>query len=789
MFSNLSRVANGAAGRARPGRVLGVGAAVTAAIAALTGVPALAVGSTHTARPEARSSTTSEASAPGARGVLLPTGQRVWVSGSGAKARVAIQRAAGDSGQSMITMRRSTGTYVVPASALPYLGHGLDRELFNVSGRHSPASSAVRVPVSIRYRSQVPQVPGVTVSSRSGGVARGYLTAKSARSFGRSLQARFAADAAAGWKRRPTLLGADARLESAAPKPVQVQAATVVRSAEAAKQAKQAKVTLTVKAIGVDGKPLAWGEAGLTDFTDPEGSSDLEFKNGSATVKVSPGRYALEAANFTNVAAGKSEHTVQVRYVVLPELRLSGAKATVTVDYRRATIAPQAVTPRPHRLVDYGFSWMARFDDGADWFGNVFSNDAAGEVLLAPIPAVTGVKQSVGHSWQLAAPGDRGEADYTYDLAATGERLDAKPSFVFTTAELATLRGTYYGDGSGRPAAFLRYTTGLINAEAGSGTFQRVQPGTRRTEYVAHQGARSSGIPVWFETYLADGGSDDEEDPAALTNYAAPSLYRKGETRSLSWGRGPLVAGIPRQGGDFPGTCFMCRGKTQMNLLLVPFLDSADHVGDVKPPADSISNARFRLYQGSKKINDIDGLFAFGEDQRLVGNVVKVGAGKGTFKGVFEVDRRTQDPRLSTRTQTVISFSSSRDAGPRPPLDWSCPASASNCRVLPVLMARAYLSTGTDGSLPAATSLVTVKVARVQHAGSSGLKSVKLQIRFRNRDWTTVKLQAKGKGVYTGTVNTTKFAGQIGDLHVTATDKGGSRFEQTVARAFAVAAK
>jgi hypothetical protein len=783
MFSKLRRPDIGAPNRARPLWMLGIGVTVTAAAAALTGVPAFAVGGTaHTTGPEVRSSSTGAPRTMGSREVLLPTGQRVLVSGSGARTRVAIQRAGGDSGQSMITMRRSTGTYVVPASAVPYLGHGLDRELFNVTGA---GASTSRVPVSVTYRSKVPQVAGLKVTTKSGGVARGYLTAKSARSFGRSLQARFAVDAAAGWKHRPALLADGARMDSAAAEPARTQVGT------SAKAGKAAKVTLTVKAIGADGKPLAWGEGGLSNFADSEGSVNLEFKNGSATVKVLPGRYALEAADFTTAGAGNAGQVVQVRYVVMPELRLSGSKATVTVDYRRATISPQAVTPKPHRVLDYGFSWSARFDNGgngSDWFGNVFSNDLGGEVLMAPIPAVKGVKQSVGHAWQLAAPRGHSGTDYAYDLAATSDHLDANASYSFTDADLATVHATYYSDGSGRPAAFLRYPYGLLNADTGTGTFQSV-PGTPRTEYVGYQGAPDNGIPVWAETYVAGASSDGVEDATTLTNEGSPALYPKGASKNASWGRGPLAAGVPRQSDETGGFCFMCRGKNQMSVLMFPMLDSAGHVGNVLQPIDAIANARFRLYQGSKKINDVDGFLDFAEDQNLIGNVVKVGAGKGTFKGIFDLDRRTQDPRLSTHSRTVITFPSSRDAGPRPPLDWACAASGSNCRVLPVLLARAYLPTATDGSLPAAKSKVTVKVARIQHATSSSVKSVKLQYRFRDHDWTTVKLEATGKGVYTGTVDTTKFAGQIADLQVTAADKGGSRFEQTIARAFAVTAK
>jgi hypothetical protein len=232
----------------------------------------------------------------------------------------------------------------------------------------------------------------------------------------------------------------------------------------------------------------------------------------------------------------------------------------------------------------------------------------------------------------------------------------------------------------------------------------------------------------------------------------------------------------------------MCRGKNSINLLVTPFLDTNDHTGVLRDPSDSISNARFRLYHGTKKIDDVEGQAAVDEDDSFVGDSVKVGAAKGTFKAVFDVDRRTQDPRLSTRSQTTVTFTSARDAGRRPPTDWGCLASTYNCRVLPVLLARVNLPTATDGSLPAGKSTVTLKVARVQHATGSAVKTARVQIRFRDHDWTTLKLTSKGKGVYTATLDNSKFAGQVADLHIVATDQGGSRFEQTVVSAYRVAA-
>src|SRR5690349_12395442 len=89
--------------------------------------------------------------------VLLPTGQRVWVTGTGTSANVAIHRAAGDGGQPILTQRRAGATYVVPASAVPYLGHGLDRELVNVT-RPATGGKAGRVMLKVTYSKTRPAV-------------------------------------------------------------------------------------------------------------------------------------------------------------------------------------------------------------------------------------------------------------------------------------------------------------------------------------------------------------------------------------------------------------------------------------------------------------------------------------------------------------------------------------------------------------------------------------------------------------------------------------------------------
>jgi len=709
-----------------------------------------------------------KSAAPDGPSVLLPTGQRVRVSGTAPSERVSIQRAAGDGGQPILTLHRAGGTYVVPASALPYLGHGLDRELFNVT-RPATGEVADRARLRMTYPTTRPSVAGLTVTATSKGSARGYVTSASAADFGRFVRARFQADQ--GRSDHPALFAAGVTLSPAAKSP----------APPAKSQATAAKVALTVKAIGSADHPLSNVSAWLVDADDAfnEDVPELDFTNGVAKAKLAPGTYIVQALD-ERAAPGDPDRTIQTRLVVLPDLKVSGQSVTATLDFRKATIQPRPTTPKPAQQLNYGFFFTQMTNSGV-WANLNLETDGAGELLLAPI-AKAPRYQRAGHVWQLAAPGKPSAAAYTYDLAAMSDQLKASTTYQFAAADLATVKASYQGDGSSRIGSFLRTLFAGSYIARDSGILQPVSAGLRRTEYVGYRGLREDGGARWLETYQA---SDNVEDPTWFDGLT-PSVHRPGTTTTTEWGRGPLTAGIPRQSGEDGGLCFMCRGKSQMNVLLVPFLDRADHVGFLKPPNDDIANTRFQLYLGSKKLDDFDQAGSVGEVE-AVGDVVTVGSQKGPFRAVFDVDRRMQDPRLSTRTRTVLTFASAKDKGPRPPLDWACPASSFNCRVLPVLTARVNLATGTDGSIPVGRSTVTVTAGRVQHADPSALKSVQLQVRYPGRDWTTVKLTATATGRYTGTLNSTAFAGRTADLLLKATDKGGSSFEQTVLRAYAVA--
>jgi hypothetical protein len=86
----------------------------------------------------------------------------------------------------LVELRTGGETTVIPVSALPYLGHGLDPGLFQPSAL-ARAESGGRLPVRVRYAGPAPSLPGLTVTSAGSGMADGYLTRAGARTFGAAL--------------------------------------------------------------------------------------------------------------------------------------------------------------------------------------------------------------------------------------------------------------------------------------------------------------------------------------------------------------------------------------------------------------------------------------------------------------------------------------------------------------------------------------------------------------------------------------------------------------------------
>ena len=157
---------------------------------------------------------------------------------------------------------------VIPRMALPYLGRGLDPALFRLSSLRA-AETGGRLPVTVAYRGKLPSLPGVHLTGGSGGVARGYLTAAGARTFGAALAGQFLADHARGSYGQDGLF-ADGVSVSLAGSPASAARAARSRHAPGFRMH-----TLTVTATNTSGQPdtgddvLVLSADSLQRFDDP----------------------------------------------------------------------------------------------------------------------------------------------------------------------------------------------------------------------------------------------------------------------------------------------------------------------------------------------------------------------------------------------------------------------------------------------------------------------------------------------------------------------------------------
>ena len=173
-------------------------AAVTVASAALTAAVAPAAAATPAAAGPASTAARVTAGAAG-RTLLLLNGQQLALRrGPGGRPVTSLMAPATGGFSFIFITSFCQQASDVPAAALPYLGRGLDPNLFRVSALRQ-VERAGRLPVRVTYHGAGrPSLPGVTITRASGGTATGYLTASSAVRFGAALNRQFIADHAHG---------------------------------------------------------------------------------------------------------------------------------------------------------------------------------------------------------------------------------------------------------------------------------------------------------------------------------------------------------------------------------------------------------------------------------------------------------------------------------------------------------------------------------------------------------------------------------------------------------------
>ncbi len=750
--------------------VMALPLAVTAAAALavpMTAHAATATSSAGTGKARADASVSSALQPSSTALATLITGDRVRLvtTPSGATTPEILPAASSGIGRDLTTRRLGNDTYVIPAVAEKYLGRNLDPALFDVTAQSAAAGTSGRLGVALHYTgSKAPTVPGVTITSASGGKASGYLTATSAPAFGRALTAQFKADAKAGFPARSTLFTGST---------VTSIASTVT---PAGASPKFPMYTLIVKATDLSGKPVTSGFGAIVNVDDARKYNYFfDIEGGEARISVPAGNYSAVTDQFDY---NDSTEVATFHMATVNQYKVSGANQTLTIALKGEYTQAGAVSaPKVGTILAASATWTrldAAGEGGTSWG---YSLDSTDLLYVEPQAKPTVGTVSFTESWQGAGKGSTYESvkGSTTDLAAGWDHIPSSLKATFTSSDLSTVNSHYYSDGRKLTSAFGRFA--LFAGNGGGGYLLPFSTPVTRTEYV---GAIGTGTVSWLESYLVD--NDSFDDPGFIDS--VPRTIARGSVSSISWNQGPLGAAVPVQpaSSDWGAYCYACSTSTQLELDQAPWVDSnPTHTGELFGDETGKPVTHFQLYRNGKLIDDKSDYY---------GDIVTVPAGSATYQGTLYVDRRLQKPRQSTKSTTTIGFKATPGQGPGlPSADWYCLAEdATTCHVLPVLQARAILPTSLSGTLPAARTTFTVVAHRIQGATDSTVTSATFSIRLSGTStWKKVPLADDGTGSFAGTLDNTKYAGKSFDLQVTAADAGGSTYSQTVLKAYTVA--
>ncbi len=449
--------------------------------------------------------------------IVLLNGDRL-VTAAGARVPGIVPGARGRLAAAMLALDVGGKAYDIPRAALPYLGHGLDPDLFLVSSL-ARQETAARLPVTVTYRGRAPSLPGVTISDAGHGSARGYLTASGAAAFGAALARQFIADHARDSYGQDGLFAGGLSIRLAG-MPATARPATGFPMH-----------TLTVTGTNLAGKPdtgdqvMIFNASNPTLFSDPI-ESDNSFYHGATKFSVPSGHY-WAIGLFPTLLKREIEWHVPI----LPQFTVS-ANTTVHMAERAADKQIGVTTPKPAYPVN--LQWELRRTSPAGpavaqwWFGGY------SPMYISPVTRKTtaGTLQTYLFE-QLFSPPKAPGIPYEYDVAyADTKGVIPSQHYVVRASGLATVHARYYSDVS---------TTGYETRFGVFGVQWRTDPGVlfaprrvprQQTEYL-------TGNPAvrWADTYeqyfrnLAGGQLDDLR------------IFHAGEQLGENWNAYPLHAG------------------------------------------------------------------------------------------------------------------------------------------------------------------------------------------------------------------------------------------------------
>jgi subtilisin family serine protease len=504
---------------------------------------------------------------------------------------------------------------------------------------------------------------------------------------------------------------------------------------------------LTLKAVGRDGKPATFADAGVMNVDDGDQFADFVFfdEDGTVTLRVAPGHY-----HIMGFVVGGSFDTVSM--VGDPEVRITGA-TTFTLDARRAKPVSggiEGVATEPS-FADLSYS---RLDEpGSFGLAEAFEvgPDLARSGLFAePTDRVRVGKFEVEYRTRLLPPGAGSSATTPtlWDLLLYGGRVPDPPSWVLSAAErdrLAKVTSHYRSLNDHAEYQDVRVGFAPLQFFAG-GAYESIAVPRTRVEYLSPDPILWLHDAIWYrgEAFIDFYGSAFEPYPPR-------------QATDEWWFGAPLHAmGYGDRGADW-----LFAGVADLR-------DAGGHNGyPWEWSDDPVAVQAFRLYR--------DGQLLASATEPFLQVTVPAATGRYRLERDLDMDGLMG---LANLSRTRWWFTSASPGGQDP---------YGQLPLLTVDYQAAPLG-GRNGAV--AGQPVTVDLAVARQEGAEASRVVATYLWFSTDDgatWRQVRLRRVDPGHYRGVLPGSRLpSGTWASLRTWARDAGNSRIHQELIRAFPV---
>jgi hypothetical protein len=649
--------------------------------------------------------------------------------------------------------------YVVPQSAVPYLGSTMSPSLFDVTqlARGGGNATSLNVRLTLRGTHAPATIPGITVTHRSGLSATGRLSEASAREFGAAL-ARQADRDHASVTHTTGLFASVANIG-----PAQAVAAPRVRP-------RFQMYTLTLNGINSAGQKDT-GDQILVYNTD----NLLKFA-GQATLQNGRAKISVPTGDYTAICFFFNFTTGAVTEAMVPQFTVHG-DSSVTVDGRAATVPVSVSTPRPADPVINEVS-IGR----GDRLGQVASFSFLGSGQTAYTVEPTTSRITVGQLFyyvysRLLSPSGA-KSSYSYDVEFPSDgTVPAGEHYVAQASNLATVRSSYPADHAKTPALETRFGALPWQSFLFASDLTVTTPMQRTEYYSANPSLAWEG--VYYAVFVSSTFELMSEFDSSWVS------YQPGDSTSVTWGGQPEHPRLLEQ-PLFINTvvCPACISGDTVNLLAFPFSDNA------------ASHRSFPdgTVKGVKETSDFD-VSADGVEvshgKGVLEKKVTLPAGSRVLQIGYDTTRSSPDFTLSTSAATTWTVRTGAP-GAALPGGWFCDfGNHTKCSVLPLMTADYSLPVNMLGQLAPGAVKAGIDVGHLAGATNVAVTKLTVQMSFNGgSSWQKAALTPVGSGQYkvSFTVPAKTKTDGFGALKLSATDAYGGTLTQTISRAFAVAA-